>query len=301
MLAEERSGCQSEAGLYDVIQENFSVRYSNIDLHCHSYKSDGALSPREVVERAHEKGVEVLSLTDHDTIAGLAEAKAQADALGMRLVSGIEISCQWSKYGVHILVYNFGFDSEVMMRVQSQQTALRTERAKQICSKLQAKGLPPSYEAAKALSNEGIPGRPHFAQALIDLGVVETAAEAFKKYLGSGKAGDVKSMWPDLETVMAWVEEAGATAVIAHPRKYDFSLSKLRELIADFKSFGGQGMEVIVSGQKPGEAGMLADMCTRFDLFASVGSDFHSPKWQWAELGRIPPLPESVKPVWELW
>jgi len=277
------------------------VRFSNIDLHCHSYVSDGALSPAEVVQRAHSKGVEVLSLTDHDTIAGLSEANEKAVELGIKLIPGIEISCQWQKYGVHILAYNFPLACPVMQKVQAHQTELRIARAKEICERLQKKGLPKLYDLAKEKNHEGIPGRPHFAEAMIELGIVSSAGEAFKQYLGSGKAGDVKSMWPDLKTAMQWIAEAGATAVIAHPRKYDFSLTKLRALIEEFKSYGGQGMEVVVSGQKPGESGMLGDMCTRFGLLGSVGSDFHSPKWAWAELGRIPPLPSSVSPVWVNW
>ena len=277
------------------------MRFSNIDLHCHSYMSDGVLSPAGVVERAHEKGVERLSLTDHDTIAGLPEASEKASELGIELVTGIEISCLWNKAGVHILAYNFDLNCAVMRKVQEHQSALRLSRAQEICERLQKKGVAPSFERAKALSFEGIPGRPHFAQALIDMNEVDSMGEAFKLYLGSGKAGDVKNIWPSLETVMSWIEQAGATAVIAHPRKYDFSLTKLRELIQDFKSLGGQGMEVVVSGQKPGEIGMLGDMCQRFDLLGSVGSDFHSPDWSWAELGRIPVLPASVRPVWGLW
>ncbi|WP_255375023.1 MULTISPECIES: PHP domain-containing protein [unclassified Oleiphilus] len=277
------------------------MRFSNIDLHCHSFMSDGSLSPRDVVERAHANGVECLSLTDHDTIAGLNEANSVAEELGMSLVPGIEISCQWSKFGVHILAYNFSLDCPVMTQVQRHQTELRIARAQEISARLEKKGLPPTFDKAKSLSHEGIPGRPHFAKVLIEIGAVETMNEAFKRYLGSGKAGDVKSIWPDLQTVMSWVKEAGATGVIAHPRKYDFSLTRLRELIVEFSDLGGQGMEVVVSGQKPGEVGMLGDMCRRFGLYGSVGSDFHSPDWSWAELGRIQPLPETVKPVWELW
>lgn len=277
------------------------MRFSNFDLHCHSFISDGSLSPRDVVLRAAEKGVECLSLTDHDTVAGLPEAKATAEEAGIRLVSGIEISCQWSKYGVHILGYNFPFDSAIMRSVQSSQTIVRHERAQEIERRLIKKGLPETLERATALSESGIPGRPHFAQALIDLKVVDSMGDAFKKYLGSGKVGDVKSGWPDLATTLEWIVNSGGSAVIAHPRKYDFSLTKLRELIQDFKDCGGVGMEVVVSGQKPGEVGMLADLCRRYELLGSVGSDFHSPKYAWAELGRVQALPDSVTPIWKDW
>jgi predicted metal-dependent phosphoesterase TrpH len=290
-----------EPKLYVVIQENFSVRFSNIDLHCHSYVSDGTLSPKELVQRAHDKSVTTLSLTDHDTIAGLDEASEQAKELGIELIPGIEISCQWNKYGVHILAYNFALNCPVMQEVQDYQTRVRKKRAREICQRLQKKGLPPTYAVAESKSHTSIPGRPHFAQSLVELGAVADMGEAFKRYLGAGKAGDVKSGWPSLEQALEWIHEANAVAVIAHPRKYDFSLTKLRALIEDFKNLGGQGMEVVVSGQKPGEIGMLSDLCRRYGLYASVGSDFHSPDYRWAELGQIPSLPDSARPVWELW
>jgi len=277
------------------------VRFSNIDLHCHSYVSDGTLSPSDVVERAHGKGVTTLSLTDHDTIAGLREAADKASELNVELVTGIEISTQWNNYGVHILAYNFDIDCPVMKRVQEHQTRMRMLRAKEICAQLQKNGLPATFDLAKQKNHEGIPGRPHFAEVLMELELVGSMNEAFKRYLGAGKAGDVKSVWPELDEAMGWIHESNAVAVIAHPRKYDFSLTKLRALIGDFVGLGGQGMEVVVSGQKPGEAGMLGEMCIRYGLHGSVGSDFHSPKWAWAELGRVPPLQDSVTPVWSLW
>jgi hypothetical protein len=276
------------------------VRYSNVDLHCHSNVSDGSLSPSDVVTRAHQHGVETLSLTDHDTIAGLNEAKNKADELGMKLIPGIELSCQWRNYGVHILAYDFAIDDETMQQAQRIQTENRLQRAREIAAKLVHKGLPDVYDRAVSLSASGVPGRPHFAQALIDEQVVESHGAAFKQYLGSGKVGDVKNVWPSLAEVMDWISSARGVAVIAHPRKYNFSLSKLRLLIEDFKALEGRGMEVIVSGQKPGEVGMLADLCGRNDLLASVGSDFHSPKFAWAEIGRVPALPSSVTPVWTL-
>ena len=146
------------------------MRFSNIDLHCHSYVSDGTLSPSDVVERAHEKGVKTLSLTDHDTIAGLHEASVKAKELDVELISGIEISTQWNNYGVHILAYNFELDCPVMKRVQEHQTSMRMLRAKEICARLQKKSLPATFDLAKQKNHEGIPGRPHFAEVLVEIG-----------------------------------------------------------------------------------------------------------------------------------
>jgi predicted metal-dependent phosphoesterase TrpH len=196
---------------------------------------------------------------------------------------------------------NFSLDDGVMLEAQKIQTEARKQRAVIITERLVKKGLPDLYEQAKSLSQSGIAGRPHFAQAMIDAGVVANHGEAFKKYLGAGKIGDVKSMWPELSVVTSWIKAANGSAVIAHPRKYNMTLTKLRELIHEFKSFGGEGIEVITSGQKQGEVGMLSDLCQRLDLKGSLGSDFHTPKYPWAELGRIPNLPKNVQPIWSDW
>jgi len=277
------------------------MQRSNIDLHCHSLASDGALSPADVVSRAVENGVTLLALTDHDTVEGQVEAMKQAHALNIEMVSGIELSCVWGSALIHILGLNFSLTDGVMQEAQEKQSQARLLRAEIIAEKLIKKGLPDLLESAKQLTQSGIPGRPHFSEAMISKGLVSGHKEAFKKYLGAGKAGDVKSAWPDLSEVLSWIHTAKGDAVIAHPRKYKMSQTKLRELIADFKDEGGVGIEVVVSGQKQGEIGLMSDLCNRFKLKGSVGSDFHTPEYPWANLGRIPPLPDSVEPIWRDW
>lgn len=277
------------------------MSYSKIDLHCHSLCSDGSLSPDELIARAAEKGVRLLALTDHDTIAGQELAFSAASRHGLSMVSGIELSCVWSNYTIHVLGLNFSLCNGVMADVEVRQTQARMQRAKIIAEKLSKKGLPDLYDAACQKSETGIPGRPHFAEVLLEKELVSSMGEAFKKYLGAGKAGDVKSLWPELDTVTGWIKEAGGTPVIAHPRKYDMSLTKLRSLIQSFKEAGGEGIEVVTSGQKQGEVGLLSDLCQRMQLKGSVGSDFHSPQYAWAELGRVVSLPKSVEPVWSSW
>lgn len=271
------------------------------DLHCHSTASDGDLAPAELVARAHDCGVDVLAITDHDTFSGYEEARKAAMLHDIQLVTGIEFSCQWQKWGVHILGLNFDPASSIMCAAQDRQLRVREERAALIAERLVSRGLPEFLEDACRLSGNRHPGRPHFAQAMCAAGVVKTEQEAFKRYLGRGKPGDIQALWPDLETVVGWICAAGGTAVIAHPRKYDMSLTRLRALIAEFKSLGGEGIEVVTSGQKQGEQGMLSDLCRRFGMQASVGSDFHSPRFSWAELGRVSALPDNVEPVWANW
>ena len=242
------------------------MSYSKIDLHCHSLCSDGSLSPEALICRAVEKGVELLALTDHDTIAGQEQAFNAARLHGLNMVSGIELSCVWSNYTIHVLGFNFSLTDGLMADVEVRQTDARMQRAQIIADKLKKKGLPDLYEAACQKSDTGIPGRPHFAEVLLEMELVTSMGDAFKKYLGAGKAGDVKSLWPDIETVTRWITDAGGTAVIAHPRKYDMSLTKLRSMLQVFKEAGGEGIEVVTSGQKQGEVGLLSDLCQRMQL-----------------------------------
>lgn len=277
------------------------MNHSPIDLHCHSLASDGSLSPTDLVNRAAGNGVKLMSLTDHDTVAGQKEAMEAGCEVGVALVPGIELSCVWGNFTIHVLAYNYDLNSGLMQELESKQLASRQQRAVLIEEKLVKKGFTGLLDKAQALSRSGIPGRPHFAQAMLDKGYVSDHGEAFKKYLGAGKIGDVKSLWPDLGDMVRSIVSAKAVPIVAHPRKYNMTLTKLRTMLVDFKAHGGEGIEVVTSGQKQGEVGMLSDLCQRMELKGSIGSDFHSPKYRWAELGRIPSLPKSVTPVWADW
>lgn len=277
------------------------MNHSTIDLHCHSTASDGSLSPTDLVKRAALNGVRLLSLTDHDTVLGQREARDAGEEVGVALVPGIELSCVWGNFTIHVLAYNYDLDSGCMQEIEAKQLKSRQERAGLIADKLAKKGFVDLLELACELSGAGIPGRPHFAQAMIDKGYVADHGEAFKKYLGAGKIGDVRSLWPELSEIVSSIVGAGASAVVAHPRKYNMTLTKLRTMLSEFKDAGGDGLEVVTSGQKQGEIGMLSDLCQRMELKGSIGSDFHSPKYRWAEVGRIPALPKSVVPVWQDW
>ncbi len=144
----------------------------------------------------------------------------------------------------------------------------------------------------------GVPGRPHFAQALVDAGAVPGTRQAFQKYLGTGKPGDVATCWPELEQVVQWIRKAGGIAILAHPRRYGLTNNKLRQLVNSFQQAGGQALEVLSAGHSPQDSGYLARLCLANDLWASGGSDFHWPDRPWSELGRLPELPTGLEPVW---
>lgn len=269
-----------------------------IDLHCHSTASDGALTPEDLVARAAEQGVSHLALTDHDTIAGLAQARARGQELGLSLITGVELSCVWRSHTIHVVGLDFDEADSAFLEALAQQNENRWQRARLIADKLARLKVDGLLEKATALAGGDVPGRPHFAQVLVNAEVVPKTAHAFKRYLGSGKPGDVKACWPELSEVVQWITDAGGIAVLAHPRKYRLTATRLRELTADFRRAGGRAIEVSVSGQSSGDLGFVAELARRERLLASQGSDFHFPGAPWCELGRIMKMPEGLEPVW---
>jgi predicted metal-dependent phosphoesterase TrpH len=270
-----------------------------VDLHCHSTASDGVLSPADVVRRAAERGVGTLALTDHDTLAGLDEAAEAAAEAGITLVPGTEISCQWQQHTLHIVALNFDRRAPSFVEALKAQSRARSQRALLIDEQLRKKGCPSVLEAARAKTRDGVPGRPHFARALVEAGAIRSEQQAFKRWLGTGKVGDIKTCWPSLEEVLAYIRQAGGVAVLAHPRKYRMSATRLRALVAEFAAIGGDALEVLTGGQSPADTDLLASLCVKHQLRASSGSDFHRPGQPWTELGSLPPLPKSVVPIWK--
>ena len=270
------------------------------DLHCHSTASDGALSPTELVQRAHQQGVTSLALTDHDTLAGLPEAQNCATGLGMKLIPGIELSVNWQNKCFHIV--GLGVDptyGPLAGATHSLQNT-RLERAEKIALKLDKKRIPGAFEAVKKAAGEGMLTRTHFADFLMSQNHVSTQQEAFDRYLAKGKAAYVATSWAELEMALNWITGAGGVAVLAHPLRYKLTANWMRRLLTEFKAAGGQGIEVITSRMTIDEIRMAADYAARFDLAGSVGSDFHNQTNPYVELGRLAPLPKHIKPVWEL-
>lgn len=252
------------------------------------------------MSRAKERGVAVLALTDHDTIAGICAAQQAAILSGVTLIAGIEFSSQWGKSGVHIVGLGIDPGSEVLAAAIRQQQTARAERARAIGARLEQLGVPGALAGAQALANGGQVGRPHFAQFLVDTGRVKSQAAAFKKYLGTGKPADVRFQWPGIQTVIDWIHAGGGVAVLAHPCKYPLTRTKMCALVGDFAQAGGDALEVISGQQASGVAEDLARIASANGLAASCGSDFHRPDASWQELGNFGRLPAQCRPVWSL-
>ncbi len=271
-------------------------RHLNADLHCHSTASDGDLAPSEVVERAAQQGVEMLAITDHDNFDSLEEATQAAEGK-LQYIAGIEFSSVWSGVGIHIV--GLDFDPELLVDAVEKQKMSRQERTLKIAERLEKKGVKNALEGARHFAPSDIIGRPHFAKYLVSEGYFETETEAFKKWLGKGKIGDVKTSWPEIKTVVSHIKAAGGQAVLAHPHTYDLTNRKLGLLLEHFKACGGDGIEVSASGITPDKRQYFASLCERFQLMASRASDFHSPDNPWIELGRVAALPSTVVPIWQ--
>ena len=270
------------------------------DLHCHSTASDGALSPTEIVQRAHQHGVTSLALTDHDTTAGLTEAHACATAAGIELIAGIELSTSWQDKCFHIVGLGIDPSYTPLAQATCNLQNIRLERAKKIAGKLEKKRIPGALEAVKKAAGEGMITRTHFADFLLSQNHVSSQQEAFDRYLAKGKPAYVATVWSELELVVNWITKSGGVAVLAHPLRYKLTANWMKRLLTAFKDAGGQGIEVVTGRINADEIRLAAAYAARFQLAGSMGSDFHSPVNPWVELGRLAPLPGNIKPVWEL-
>ncbi len=272
------------------------------DLHCHSTASDGLLSPRELVLRAHEKGVQVLALTDHDELSGQAEADEAAQEAGLRLIPGVEISVTWGNVTLHIVGLNVDPLDHVLLHGLTRNRGGRTERARRIGDELARLGIAGAFEGASALAeNKELISRTHFARFLIERGIARNMKSVFKKFLIKGKPGYVAHEWASLEEAVNWIQAAGGVAVLAHPGRYQIGGERMRLLLSEFKHLGGVGIEVVTGSHTPDQVPVYADLAVEFDLMASIGSDFHAPGEGGRELGRLTALPERCRPIWQAW
>ncbi|MCL6270930.1 PHP domain-containing protein [Sansalvadorimonas sp. 2012CJ34-2] len=287
-----------------------------VDFHCHSTASDGALSPRELLERAIEQGVESLALTDHDTVAGVRWLQNYGIPESIRLIPGCEFSTLWGNQEIHIVALNIDLENPDALAFLDNQKKARRQRSERIAEKLAQRltdftaeecfegALGQAKEAQKkageefVLDDEDIQvGSPHFAEWLITKGIVSSFDMAFKKYLGAKRIGNAKQFWPHLKEAVPAILSWGAVPVLAHPGRYRMSGMKMKALIKDFSEAGGLAMEVLGCQQPWGEREKLAALCNEYGLCASQGSDFHGPWSPYVELGRLGELPAGCRSV----
>lgn len=273
----------------------------NVDLHSHSCMSDGLLRPAEVVQRAHANGVDVLALTDHDELAGLAEARTTAEALGLQLINGVEVSVSWGNdQTIHIVGLGVDPDYAVLDVGLAQLRGGRDARARQMAAELDKVGIHGAYEGAlRFTDNPAMVGRSHFARYIVEAGHARDVRSVFDHWLAKDKPGYVSHHWTTLAEAVGWIRGAGGVAVVAHPGRYRITKKELRTLLAEFRDLGGEGIEVLSGSHNADDIAASARHAREFGLLASRGSDFHGPGESRVDLGRLPALPDDLRPVWQ--
>jgi predicted metal-dependent phosphoesterase TrpH len=274
----------------------------NADLHCHSTVSDGAFAPADVARRAHEHGVTLWALTDHDEVGGQVEARKTAQALGMDYLCGVEISVTWASRTVHVVGLHIDPACQALVDGLERTRNGRQARAEAMSEQLDALGIPNTYEAALKLApNADMISRTHFARCLVENGHCKSTQDAFDRYLADGKPGYVAHRWSKLADAVKWIQLAGGEAIIAHPGRYDYTPLEFDALFGEFIDLGGKAIEVVTGSHTPDQYREYADVARRFGFEASRGSDFHAAGEGRVEIGSLPPLPSDLKPVWERW
>ena len=272
------------------------------DLHCHSAYSDGLLAPAAVVQRAAARGVDVLALTDHDELSGIAEAQQAARGTLLDLVPAVEVSVTWEEHTIHVVALRIDPANQALADGLAAIRAGRDTRAQRIAQALEAVGIRGAFAGAlRYVTSERLISRTHFARFLVEKGVASDVKDVFKRYLAPGKPGYVAHAWAQMGDALSWIRAAGGQAVLAHPGRYKLTQTALRRLITEFHMNGGTGIEVLSSAHTAAQVAQFAGVARTFGLRASCGSDFHGPGESRLDLGDLPPLPAGLTPIWHDW
>ena len=270
------------------------------DLHSHSNVSDGVLPPQDVVARAHEQGVELYALTDHDEVGGLEQAASAAQRLGLAFVPGVEVSVTWGSTTLHIVGLGVEYrDGRLEARLGAVRSG-RISRAREMAEQLARVGIEGAFDGALVYAgNPQMISRTHFARYLVETGHCRDVKDVFSRYLVEGKPGFVPHAWAALDEAIDMIRDAGGVAIVAHPGRYRLNDLALHSLLEEFRELGGTAIEVSTSNHTEREMRRFADLAREFGFEASGGSDFHGPgESEYVELGRVARLPSDLTPVW---
>jgi predicted metal-dependent phosphoesterase TrpH len=272
-----------------------------VDLHCHSYFSDGLLSFPELLSYAQTQMLDYFSITDHDTILGYHDYLSKVNVLPNWFIPGIECSARYKTTDIHIIGLNIDIHSNALKHIIEQQLSRRMIRAKEIGQLLEKMGVESAFERAVTLSKNGNITRPHFASLLVQDGFAKDISSAFESYLKRGQCAFVQTEWPTIEEVVGVIRQANGIAVLAHPLKYKMTATKLKNCLSIFKEAGGEGIEFISGIVNKDRISFLMSLLSRFDLLSSTGSDYHGNEMFSVGIGRQLQLPDNVKPIWTRW
>ena len=245
------------------------------DLHSHSTASDGTSPPAEVMRRARAAGLDVVALTDHDTVAGHDEARRALPA-GLTLVPGMELSCRLDGHSVHLLGYLFDPGHAGLAAECARIRESRVQRARAMVDRLAELGVPVTWEQVSAIAGDGVVGRPHIARAMVEAGVIESPDQAFgPEWIGPGGRAHVTRYALDPARAVTLIRAAGGVAVLAHPRVAARGWTIPDDVIAGLAAAGLSGIEVWHPDQGPAQRAELQALASRLGLVASGGSDDH--------------------------
>ena len=269
-----------------------------VDLHNHSYYSDGVFSPTEVVRLADEADCNLFALTDHDTTDGLAEAQQMADELSVNLVSGVEISALWRNMTIHIVGLGIDINNDILQKGLHYNQRLREERAEKIALGLRRAGITDALEKTQELSKTDMITRTHFAQMLIREGYCKDMKSVFRRFLTGKKPGASHVEWRSFDEVVGWIHAAGGLAVIAHPFRYRMTQTKIKNMLIDFKEVLGDGVEVVTATSTDEEITLSNQWAKEYKLLSSCGSDYHGWSNQRIQIGYLRELPNLDNAIW---
>lgn len=264
------------------------------DLHCHTCRSDGALSPTDLVALATRSGLDVLAITDHDTLAGLPEARAAIGGHPLHLIAGVELTVRHPGGGFHLLGYFDRDDPDPLLDHLAQIPRQRVERAQKILARLADQGAALDIDRVLERSGETV-GRPHIADALVAAGYAPNRRSAFERYLGDRRPAFVSAPGPEPREALEWILRSGGAPVLAHPYTLGLGRARLRATVQSLATAGLVGIEVHRPEHTPDQRRALSEMARHFDLVPCGGSDFHRPddRDRLGETG-TPPLPSDT-------
>lgn len=258
-----------------------NVKMNAVDLHTHSNKSDGSLSPADLVDYAISKGLSAVALTDHDTVDGLADAVCHAGTLSrsgkpsIEVVPGIEFSTKYDSQDVHIVGLYIAYDSPAFTAKLQEFVDSRTGRNIKMCRNLQEAGIDITYEKLQAENPGAVITRAHYASYLFEKGYVKSRQDAFAQYLGDHTKYFVPREKVTPAQAVALILQAGGIPVLAHPPLYHMGRDRLDKLVSSLKDVGLMGIEVLYSTYTRQDERDMFQLASKYDLLPSGGSDFH--------------------------
>jgi predicted metal-dependent phosphoesterase TrpH len=284
------SASQPPGGVRPLPENTIDLASARCDLHLHSSFSDGTLSPAEIVDLARARGVNALSLTDHDTVAGLEEARSACRDAAILFIPGVELSVGYGNGEIHLLAYGMDIRSKSLRETLDRLAAERVRRMERMVELLQGMGVKAEFDGIKALAGGNILSRLHLATYLAREGFAASRDDAFARYIGNGKPAFVRRRILTLPSALELVVGTGGVAVLAHP-----ALTRRDDLIEYLVRIGIRGLEAYYPKHSPGDTARYLKLCRRYDLLATGGSDYHGAGKPESPLGATLTPPDQLE------